>query len=488
MELLGQINDLIWNPMAYLALGLGLFFTVLTRGVQFRRIPDMFRALKEGRTSDEGTSPLQAVMLTLASRVGVGNIAGVGTAITAGGPGALFWMVVCALLGSASAYAESTLAQVYKIRHEGEHRGGMPWYVEKGLGLRWLAIVLATMTLVGYGFVFPGVQSNNIAASMENAFGIPTWVSAVTVTALLALVILGGTRRIVHVAELTVPFMALGYVIGAAAILILNADKIVPATQLIVGSAFGADQVFGGIMGAAVAWGVRRAVFSNVAGVGEGTYGAASAAVSHPAKQGIVQAFSIFIDTVVVCNATGIMIIVTGMYNVSDGQGGFLFEGVRGLKAGPANTQAAIDTIWPGFGPGFVAVALFLFAFTTLIAFFYIATTNLVYLRRDRKLGGWHWVLKVGMLAITFYGSVESADIIWAIGDIGYGSIGWVNMICILLLWRVVSRVTKDFDEQKRAGLDPVFDPTPLGITGAEFWTRQSGLGGPTGRLVKHED
>lgn len=471
MQLLGQINDVIWNPMAYMALGVGLFFTILTRGIQFRRIPDMFRALREGRFTADGTSPLQAVMLTLASRVGVGNIAGVGTAITAGGPGALFWMVVCALLGSASAYAESTLAQVYKTKHEGEHRGGMPWYVERGLGLRWLAAILAAMTLVGYGFVFPGVQSNNIANSLETAFGIPTVASAVAITILLAIVILGGTSRIVHVAEFAVPFMAVGYIIGAAAILIANASLIWPATQLIFSSAFGVNQVFGGIAGAAVAWGVRRAVFSNVAGVGEGTYGAASASVSHPAKQGIVQAFSIFIDTVVVCNATGIMIIVTGMYNVPDGHGGFLFEGRPGLKAGPANTQAAIDTIWPGFGPGFVAVALFFFAFTTLIAFFYIATTNLVYLRRGKALGGWLWLLKAGMLAITFYGSIESADVIWAIGDIGYGSIGWVNMICILLLWRTVRIVTQDYERQKRARQDPVFDPVPLGISGADFWT-----------------
>lgn len=475
MELLGNVNDLIWNPMAYLALGLGLFFTILTRGVQFRRIPDMVRALREGKASEEGTSPLQAVLLTLASRVGVGNIAGVGTAVAAGGPGALFWMVVCALMGSASAYAESTLAQVYKVRHEGEHRGGMPWYVEKGLGLRWLAVLLATMTLVGYGFVFPGVQSNNIAASMANAFSVPTWVSAVVVTALLAFVIVGGTRRIVHVAELTVPFMALGYIVGAVSIIVLNLDQLLPAVRLVVGSALGVDQVFGGIVGAAVAWGVRRAVFSNVAGVGEGTYGAASASVTHPAKQGIVQAFSIFIDTVVVCNATGIMIVMTGMYNVSDGQGGFLFQGAPGLEAGPANTQAAIDTIWPGFGPGFVAVALFFFAFTTLIAFFYIATTNLVYLRRGRSLGAWHWLLKVGMLAITFYGAVESADVIWAIGDIGYGSIGWVNMICILLLFRVVHAVTRDYDRQRREGVNPVFDPRALGISGADFWVAAPG-------------
>ncbi|GAB2530684.1 alanine/glycine:cation symporter family protein [Paramicrobacterium agarici] len=470
MDVISAINDLIWNPMAYLALGLGLFFTVLTRGIQFRRIPDMIRELGAKKDTPDGNSPLQAVLLTLASRVGVGNIAGVATAIYAGGPGAMFWMVLCALLGSASAYAESTLAQVFKTKIDGEHRGGVPYYVEKGLKAKWLAVILAAMILIGYGFVFPGVQSNNIAQSVNEAFSIPLWASALFVTALLAFVIIGGTKRIVAVAQVFVPFMAAGYIIATIIMLAMNAEQIWPTMQLVFSSAFGVNQVFGGILGAAVAWGVRRAVFSNVAGIGEGTFGAASAAVRHPAKQGLVQAFSIFIDTVVVCNATGIMILISGLYDVADENGTLIFSGANGIEAGPAYTQAAIDTIAPGIGPGFVAIALFFFAFTTLIAFYYIAKTNLVYLFRGRAVTIADWVLKAGMIAITFYGSVESPTLIWAIGDIGYGSIGWVNMICILLLSPVVFKVTRDYDRQRRAGTDLSFNPESLGIKRAHFW------------------
>ncbi|EID53051.1 alanine/glycine:cation symporter family protein [Saccharomonospora xinjiangensis] len=471
MDTLVAISDSIWNPMAYVALAVGLFFTVLTAGVQFRRIPDMLREITAKRTSEEGISPVQALLLTLSSRVGVGNIAGVATAIAAGGPGALVWMALCALLGSAAAFAETVLAQVYKRKVAGEHRGGIPFYVEHGLKVKWLAVVLAVVTLTGYGFVFPGVQSNNIAASVEGAFGVQPWVTAVAVTALFAFVIVGGTRRIVAAAQVMVPVMAIGYLLTAAIILVVNLDSVVPALGVIVSSAVGTHQVFGGIVGAAVAWGVRRAVFSNVAGVGEGTFGAAASAVSHPAKQGLVQAFSIFVDTLLVCTATGVMIVVTGSYNVVGPDGADLVTNVPGLSAGPEYTQRAVDTMAPGIGPGFVAVALFLFAFTTLIAFYYIASTNLLYLLSGRAAGWASHVLKAGMLAITFYGAVESADVIWTIGDIGYGSLGWLNMICLLLLSPVVRKVIRDYDAQRKQGLDPQFDPVRLGITGADFWT-----------------
>ncbi len=487
MDTLVAISDSIWNPMAYFALAVGLFFTVLTVGVQFRRLPDMLREITAGKTSEEGISPLQALLLTLSSRVGVGNIAGVATAIAAGGPGALVWMALCALLGSAAAFAETVLAQVYKRRVAGEHRGGIPFYVEHGLKLKWLAVVLALVTFVGYGFVFPGVQSNNIAASVEGAFGVPGWVTAVVVTGLFAFVILGGTRRIVGAAQVMVPIMAVGYLLATFVILVLNLDSVVPTIGLIVSSAFGTHQVFGGIVGAAVAWGVRRAVFSNVAGVGEGTFGAAASAVSHPVKQGLVQAFSIFVDTLLVCTATGVMIVVTGSYNVVGPDGAELVTNVPGLAAGPEYTQHAVDTVASGFGPGFVAVALFFFAFTTLIAFYYIASTNLLYLLGGRAAGWASQGLKIGMLAITFYGAVESADVIWTIGDIGYGSLGWLNMICLLLLSPVVRKVARDYDAQRGQGLDPRFDPVSLGITGADFWAegqaeRATGEAPPSGR------
>ncbi|NJC23724.1 AGCS family alanine or glycine:cation symporter [Arthrobacter pigmenti] len=471
MDTLVSISDGLWNPMAYMALGVGLFFTLLTGAAQFRLLPDTLRQIFKPKNADDGgISPLQALLLTISSRVGVGNIAGVGTAIAAGGPGALFWMVVCALLGAASAFAESTLAQVFKRKINGEHRGGMPFYVKYGLRIKWLAVLLAVLTALGYGFLFPGVQSNNIAASMETAFSIPVWVTAIVVTGLLGFVIVGGTKRVVGAAQFMVPIMAVGYILAAVVVLLVNFDQIIPTLGLVLSSAFGMHEVFGGIAGAAVAWGVRRAVFSNVAGVGEGTYGAAASSVSHPAKQGLVQAFSIFIDTVVVCSATGLMVVMTGSYNVTRDNGDPIVTNVPGLEAGSAYTQEAVSDALPGFGPGFVAIALFFFAFTTLVAFYYIAHTNIVFLA-GRELGPvLSWVLKIGMLAITFYGSVESAAVMWTIGDIGYASLGWINMVCILLLAPIVRKVIKDYDRQRRTGADPVFDPRPLGIKGADFW------------------
>lgn len=467
--MLGFINDLIWNPMAYFALLVGLLFTLITRGIQFRRIPDMLREIMAKPADPGAPSPLQALLLTLSSRIGVGNIAGVATAIYAGGPGALLWMVITALLGAASSYAETLLAQVYKRRIDGETRGGAPFYVQFGLKLRWLAVILAIGYLIGYGFVFSGVQANNIASSLDVAFGLPTWVTAIALTGLLGFTILGGTKRIIGAAQLMVPVMAIGYILFALVTIAVNLDQVIPSIWLVISSAIGRDQVFGGIAGAAIAWGVRRAVFSNVAGVGEGTFGAAIGSVSHPSKQGLVQAFSIFLDTVVVCNATGIMLIITGSYNVADGDT-VLAENLPGIDAGVAYTQTAVNTLISGFGPAFVAVALFFFAFTSMIAFYYIADTNLTFIR-GRSGGVPQWLLKLGAMAITCFGCLISADAMWQIGDIGYGLLGWVNMLCILALWRIVSKVTRDYDNQRRAGRDPVFDPVALGIADAEYWT-----------------
>lgn len=472
LAIIGDINTSIWNPMAYLALGLGLFYTVWTGVVQIRRLPDLISILQEKATADDGEiSSLQALMLTLSSRVGVGNIAGVATAIAVGGPGALFWMIVMALLGGATAFAESTLAQVYKRRVGGEYRGGIPYYIERGLGQKWLAVIAAGATMVLYAVLAPGVQSFNIANSASVAFGAPEWITGVVVAALFALVVLGGTKRIAGVADKVVPFMAAGYILLAIVVIALNIGQVPEVVALILTSAFGTHEIFGGIVGAAIAWGVRRAVFSNVAGVGEGTYASAAASVSHPAKQGIVQAFSVYVDTVLVCAATGIMIVMTGSYNVVTEAGETLAENVPGVAAGTAYTQLALESVFPGFGPVFVAISLFLFAFTTLIAFNYISTSAAAYLVSEHRLPLVSRLLQIVMTVMVFFGAVASADLIWGIGDIGYGSLGWINMICLLLLAPQVRRVLKDYTRQRREGLDPVFDPEAVGISGADAWS-----------------
>lgn len=401
---------------------------------------------------------------------GVGNIAGVATAIALGGPGSLFWMSLSAILGGASAFAESTLAQIYKRKINGEYRGGIPYYIEKGLRLKWLAVGAATLAMLCYAALFPSVQSNNIASSIDSGFGIPEWVTGLVLVGVLAAIIFGGTKRIVKAAETMVPFMAIGYIGTALLILGLNYSEIPAVFSLVISSAFGTHAVFGGIIGSAIAWGVRRSLFSNVAGVGEGTYSSAAAEVSHPAKQGLVQGFSIYIDTVFVCMATGFMILITGMYNVIPQPGMTLLTNIEGVEPGPAYTQMAIDSTLPGFGAGFVAVAILFFAFTTLVAFYYIAETNLRYLCKNGTPPFLLLMLKLALLAITYYGSVESAEIIWGIGDIGYGLLAWVNMICILLLARPVIRTLRDYDTKRRNGLALDFDPRKLGIHGAEHW------------------
>ncbi|GAB3477492.1 alanine/glycine:cation symporter family protein [Nocardiopsis coralliicola] len=475
METLVAINDWLWNPLVVLALGLGLVCTILTRGVQFRLLPEMIRQIRSSRTSSgtgEGISPFQALMLTLSSRVGVGNIAGVATAIAAGGPGALVWMAVMALVGAALAFVESTVAQIYKQKRDGRLWGGIPYYIERGLGYKWLAVVAALTALSLYAVLAPGVQSNNISSAMETGLGIDPWIGGLVMTAVFGYIVFGGRKRIVAVADALVPVMAVGYVLAAVVVLAFNAAAVPGAVRLILASAVGADAVFGGIVGAAIAWGVRRAIFSNVAGVGEGTYGSAAAEVSHPVKQGLVQSFSIYIDTLVVCMATGLMIVVTGKYNVQTDDGAVLANNIPGVEAGPAYTQAAVSAVFPGAGPAFIAIAILLFAFTTIVAFCYIAETNLTYLCSERTLPAARTAMRIAMTGVVLFGAVQSADLIWAIGDVGYASLAWVNMLCLIFLAKPAVRALRDYEAQRRRGADPVFDPEAAGISGADYWIR----------------
>jgi alanine or glycine:cation symporter, AGCS family len=473
-EFINWLAGQVWgNGLVILALGAGLIFTVATRFVQIRYFKEMIKLLFEGKSSEEGISSFQAFCLALSGRVGVGNIAGVATAIAFGGPGAVFWMWVMALLGGASAFIESTMAQVYKVKVGKEFRGGTPYFIEKGLRLKWFAVIMAVVVTISYGFLTPGVQANNIAAGMENAFGINKVVTGIFLVILLGAIIFGGVKRIASVSQTVVPIMAAGYVIVTFIILAANFDKIPKMFSLIFSSAFGVNQTFGGIIGAAIAWGVRRAIFSNVAGAGEATYSSAAAEVTHPAKQGLVQAFSVYIDTIVVCTATALMILVTGMYNVTPEGKEPIVQSLENVEAGPVYTQQAVETVMPGFGPGFVAIAILLFAFTTLMAYYYIAETTLVYLSGKRELPWLKTVLKIVMLIMTYVGCVYSASTMWALGDIGFGSMAWLSFIAILLLIKPALRVLKDYENQKKAGKDPVFNPINAGIKGADFWEEQ---------------
>ncbi|MGH8814216.1 MAG: alanine/glycine:cation symporter family protein [Advenella sp.] len=475
-QLVNTLVGYIWgDTLVYLALGVGLYFTIITRAVQFRYFFEMIRLLRERKESADGISSFQAFCMALSGRVGVGNIAGVATAIAAGGPGAVFWMIVMALLGGASAFIESTLAQVYKERADDQYRGGSPYYIEKGLGLKAFAVVAATVICLSYGVLVPGIQANTIAESFSTAFGLPSYITGVIVTALLGLIIFGGIKRIARVADKVVPVMAIAYVILMVIILGANVEKIPALLHLIVTSAFGADAVFGGIVGTAIAWGVRRAVFSNVAGAGEATFSSAAAEVSHPAKQGLVQGFSVYIDTVIVCTATALMILITESYNViPPGAASPLVEHVPGLVAGTAYTQAAVSTVFADYGSGFVAIAIFLFAFTTLMAYYYIAETTMVYLDSKLRYPILKFVLKIVFLVVVYLGSVQSVSLMWGLGDIGFGSMCYLNFVAIVLLSKPAIKVLKDYDRQKKAGLDPIFDPRVAGVDNADFWIEYS--------------
>ncbi|MED4207301.1 alanine/glycine:cation symporter family protein [Neobacillus mesonae] len=470
----GIINwlvDQVWGTgLVVFALGAGLFFSIMTRFVQIRYFKEMIMLLFEGKSSENGISSFQAFCLALSGRVGVGNIAGVATAIAYGGPGAVFWMWIMALLGGASAFIESTLAQVFKIKVGNEYRGGTPYFIEKGLRLKWFAVIMAIVVTISYGFLTPGVQANSIASGMENAFGLNKTITGIFLVILLGAIIFGGVKRIASVSQMIVPFMAVGYVVVTFIVLGMNFAKVPEMFSLIFSSAFGSNQIFGGIVGTAIAWGVRRAIFSNVAGCGEATYSSAAAEVTHPAKQGLVQAFSVYIDTIVVCTATALMILVTGMYNVTPEGKDPIIQPLTNVDPGPAYTQMAVETALPGFGPGFVSIAIFFFAFTTLMAYYYIAETTLVYLSGKRELPWLKTILKVVMLMMIFVGSVKSASMMWALGDIGFGSMAWLSLLAILLLTKPTLKILKDYETQKKAGKDPVFDPIKVGISGADFW------------------
>lgn len=470
-EFVNAVNGVIWSEaLIYLCLGTGLYFSLRSRFLQLRHLKGMVRLIFQGKANAAGVSSFQALSMTLAGRVGTGNIAGVATAITFGGPGALFWMWTVAFLGSSSAFVESTLGQVYKEKLDGEYRGGPAFYIEKGLGMKWYAWIFAIATIFSCGVLLPGVQANSIGASLEIAFGISPNVTAALIAMLLGFIIFGGVKRIANFASTVVPFMALGYIIVACVIVALNIDQLPGIILLVWKSAFGLEAGFGAILGLAIMWGVKRGVYSNEAAQGTGPHASSAAAVSHPAKQGLVQAFSVYIDTLFVCSATGFMLLITGLYNVQGPDGAALYTGIAGVAAGPGYVQTAMESMMPGFGSYFVAIALFFFAFTTIVAYYYIAETNVAYLNRKIHRPWLTLVLKIGLMASAVYGTVKTADLAWGMGDIGVGLMAWLNIIAILLLRKTAFTCLKDYEKQLAEGVDPVFHPEKLGIERADYW------------------
>jgi alanine or glycine:cation symporter, AGCS family len=472
---INAINNIVWSDaLVILCMGAGIYFTIATRFVQVRFLKDMVRLLIGGGSSAKGVSSFQAFVIALSGRIGTGNIAGVATAIAMGGPGSIFWMWVIAFLGSASAYVEATLGQLYKEVKNGQYRGGPAFYIEKGLGIKWYAILFAIATVLSTAVFLPGVQSNSIAVSVKNTFDIPVEYTGIGLVIILGLIIFGGVKRIGKVAEIVVPFMAVSYILMAIIIIALNIKEVPAIFSLIIRSAFGMEPAFGGILGMAISWGVKRGIYSNEAGQGTAPHAAAAAEVDHPAKQGLVQAFSVYVDTLFVCTATALMILFTGQYNVQAPGGGFIVENIPGIEDGPAFTQKAVahhfSELWGG---GFVAISLLFFAFTTIMAYYYIAETNLSYLDKKARHPWMVWILRTLILFVTFYGTIKTAQTAWTLGDIGVGVMAWLNVIAIFLLRKPALLLLKDYQEQKKAGKNPVFDAKKIGIKNAELWEKK---------------
>ena len=470
------LSSWVWSPaLVVLCLCSGLYFSLRTRFVQVRRFGAMARLLfSTDKTQKTGISSFQAFAMALSGRVGTGNIVGVATAIGYGGPGAIVWMWIIAFLGAGSAFVEATLAQIYKENHNGQFRGGPSYYIEKGLRCKWLAVLFAICSLIACGLLLPQVQSNGIAIAFANSVHVPPVYIGLVVALVLGLVIIGGVTRIAKVAEIVAPFMAVLYVILAIIILIINYTAIPSVLVDMIKGAIGTHELFGGIIGSTIAWGVKRGIYSNEAGQGTGPIVASAAKVSHPVKQGLVQAFSVYVDTLLVCSATAVMIMAVKTYNVMDANTGkVLFTSAYNLGAPDVSyTSTAIGTLLGmNWGNIVVAVALAFFAFTTIMAYYYYAETSIVYLwGKGRKEHVAIWVLRICILIAVVFGSMKEARTAWKAGDIGVGAMAWINIIAILLLSPKALRTLKDYEKQEKEGKDPIFDPEKLNIESADFW------------------
>ena len=460
------INDIIWAPpLVALCLGAGVILSIYLKFPQFRHFGKMAKLTVSAETSEEGITPFQAFATTVGSRVGMGNIAGVATAIFFGGPGAVFWMWMITLLGGASAFVEATLAQAYKEKLQGgnEYVGGPAYFIEKGLKLKWLAVLFAIATVIGPGITMPGLHTNSIANVFHNAFGTPEIVVGTILTAVLALVVCGGVKRIGKVAEILAPVMCVVYILLALIVIVLRITELPGVIGLIVKSAFGAEAAFSGIVGSMISWGVKRGVYSNEAGQGSGAIVCAASETSHPAKQGLVQVFSVFIDTLVICSASAVIILLSGYYNVQGADGAMIVNGTGDTAYGILYAQEGLNAVIPGTWSGAIlAIATIMFVFTSLMGYYYEAESNVNYLTKGSK--NLVWVFRIVFIISVFSGNLIKSDALWTMGDLGCGLMAWFNIIAILLLAKKCKEILIDFEKQDKAGVEPCFDPAEFGI------------------------
>jgi AGCS family alanine or glycine:cation symporter len=414
--------------------------------IQLRHFGHIFSVLKGSRQSDgAGISSFQALCTSLAARVGTGNIAGVAVAITLGGPGAIFWMWVIALVGMATGFVEATLAQLFKVRDDqGLFRGGPAYYMEKGLNARWMGVLFSVFLIIAFGFVFNSVQANTISGAMQGAFNVPVWASGLGIVLMTALIIFGGLRAIARFSELAVPFMAGAYLIVAITVILMNLGEIPSVLALIVKSAFGLHEAAAGALGAAIMNGFKRGLFSNEAGMGSAPNAAASATPypPHPVSQGYVQMAGVFIDTMLICTASAAIILLAKV-PAGDAQGIML-------------VQQALTSEVGGWGKYFLAVMILFFAFTSIVANYFYAENCLVFLEHNHPAG--LLVFRLAVLGMVMFGALASLPFVWSLADVSMGLMAITNLVAILLLSNLALKLARDYNMQRQAGKLPTFD------------------------------
>ncbi|WGL96633.1 alanine/glycine:cation symporter family protein [Arsenophonus nasoniae] len=453
-ELIDNFNNILWSGvLIYLLLGVGIYFTLGTGLIQFRHFGHMFTILKNSNKSDSsGISSFQALCTSLAARVGTGNLTGVAIALTTGGPGAIFWMWLVALVGMATSFAESTLAQLYKTKDDqGNYRGGPAYYMEKGLKMRWMGVLFSIFLIIAFGLVFNSVQANSIAQATAVAFGFNPLYVGIVLAIICGIIIFGGLRSIARVAELVVPIMAIAYLILAFWVMSNNIERLPDVFLLIIKHAFGLQEAVGGVVGYGVAQamtqGIQRGLFSNEAGMGSApnTAAAASPYPPHPASQGYVQMLGVFMDTLVICSATAIIIISSGALDSAEAT-------ISGIEL----TQRALSSAVGDWGAIFIAIAIFFFAFTSIIANYAYAESNMVFLENNHTAG--LYILRLATLGMVIFGSMAEMPLVWKLADFSMGLMALTNLIAILMLSGIVFKLTKDYNQQRKAGKLPTFD------------------------------
>ncbi len=459
-----QMDAMVWSMvLVVLCLGVGLYLSLRLKFPQIRLVKEMVKLLTSKEESENGITPFQAFATTVGARVGMGNIAGVASAIFYGGPGSVFWMWMIAVIGAASAFVESALAQAYKVKSpDGEFTGGPAYYIEKGLKCKPYAILFAVVAFLGPGFLMPGVQINSLVTVFEEAFSVNKILVGAICCIVLGIVVYGSIKRIAHIAEMLAPAMCALYILAALIIVGLNITKLPGILLMIVQSAFGVHAVLGGILGSAVSWGVKRGIYSNEAGMGCGAIVSAAAECSHPVKQGLIQSFSIYVDTLFIGTSTALIVLLTGTFDVIDGTGNLLMSQTGGIEAGIKWTQHALMSTFGSWSGKALAIIIVLFVFTSMTGYCYQAESNIRYLTGNNKKA--IAIARAVFLVASFLGAIVNADAVWAMGDIGYGLMAWANIIAIALLAPKAVALLKDYEKQKKEGKDPTFDPAEFGI------------------------